>query len=251
MTTIYLALGGSLKNIETGFCKPPPAAVLCSYVYFETFEPLLMRGPHVREWVLDSGAFSAFMSKTSIHLDDYIDFCLAVKDSARPPTEVYALDVIGDWKASLKNTEAMWRAGVEAIPCYHVGEPEDVLKGLARDYPKIAIGGAAGRLFGDQRGKFLAQCFARIWPKKVHGFGVTDTKILRAIPFHSVDATSWQLGALRFGTWAAYNLPVPGTRKNHYLRPEVQVFLDLEAQLKARWSKEMKELECNSTAQAS
>jgi len=243
MTTLYLALGGTLKHVSTGFQEPPPAALLCSYVYYETFAPLLQTGEHVRQWCLDSGAFTAYMLGKEIKLQEYIDFCKALTASQRPPVEVFALDVIGDWAATLRNTEEMWKQGVEAIPCYHAGEPEHVLKTIAATYPKIAVGGAAGRLFGDARRRYLEQCFARVWPKKIHAFGIATEEILQSLPFHSADASSWEIGPLRFGMWQAYDLPVSGTRKNFYLRPEVNHYLDIEARLKTKWAAQMQQLE--------
>jgi hypothetical protein len=243
MTTLYLALGGTLKHISTGFTAPPSAAVLCSYVYFDVFEPLLMRYPHVRQWCLDSGAYTAYMLGKEIKLQDYIDFCKRMQASQRPPVEIFSLDVIGDPAATLKNTEEMWKQGVEAIPCYHAGEPEHVLRTMARDYPKIAVGGAAGRLFGSVRQRYLEQCFARVWPKKIHAFGIATEEILQSLPFHSADASSWEIGPLRYGTWQAYDLPVSGTRKNFDLRPEVMVYLNVEAKLKSKWAAQMAQLE--------
>jgi hypothetical protein len=243
VTTIYLALGGATKHVESGFTKPPAVAALCSYVYYEPFAPLLQHSPGVRQWILDSGAFSAFNSGKAITLTAYIDFCKRLNDTERPPCEVYALDVIGDWRASLRNVDAMWKAGVPAVPCYHAGEPEAVLVGMAKDYPKIAVGGAAGRLYGERRIKYLQACFARVWPKKIHGFGITTSSVLHTLPFHSVDATSWQLGATRYGQWKAYKMPVTGVRTGHYLRPEVDVFLQMEAQLKSKWAAQMAQLE--------
>lgn len=244
MTTVYLALGGQLKTIMTAFSEPPPAAVLCSYVYFDTFEPMLsVPNPNIRQWCLDSGAFTAFMLGKEIKLQDYIDFCKRVNASANPPCEIFSLDVIGDWKATLRNTEEMWKQGIESLPCYHAGEPEHVLKTIAAGYPKIAIGGAAGRLFGDARRRYFDQVFARVWPKKIHGFGIATESILQAFPFHSADASSWEIGPLRFGSWSAYKLPVSGPRKNFHLRPEVKVYLEMEAKLKNKWAVQMKQLE--------
>lgn len=135
-------------------------ALLVSYVYLKPF--LDRQSQYVyRDWALDSGAFSAHMTGTKIELAAYIDVCQRLKASDPTLTDVFALDVIGDWKASLKNVEEMWRAGVEAIPCYHIGEPESVLKGLAKDYPKIAIGGVA-REKPQKKLAFAKECFARV-----------------------------------------------------------------------------------------
>ena len=150
-------------------------------------------------------------------------------------TEVFALDVIGDWKASLKNTEEMWRQEVNAIPCYHVGEPESVLKGIAKDYPKIALGGCVG-----YRGKdaFAAQCFARVWPKAIHGFGFGTEESLMNVPWHSVDATNWEIGPCKFGRWKSFGqMSVRGSKQN--LRAEVEWYLALERRARERWRKEM------------
>src|SRR6185437_11816734 len=158
-------------------------ALLVSYVYLAPF----LKNRHryrYRDWVMDSGAFSAHNSGTGVRLADYTDCCLRLLAEDPTLTEVFALDVIGDWKASLKNCEAMWAAGVPAVPCYHVGEPESVLLGLARDYPKIALGGCVGYRDKDL---FAANCFARVWPKAVHGFGFGSEKSLMALPWHSVD----------------------------------------------------------------
>ena len=76
---------------------------------------------------MDSGAFSAWKSGAQIDVTQYI--ATAKELLATDPTlsEVYALDVIGDHKATLKNVETMWEAGIAPIPTFHEGEPEKVL----------------------------------------------------------------------------------------------------------------------------
>ncbi len=155
-------------------------------------------------------------------------------------TEVFALDVIGDWKESLNNTEEMWRQGIPAIPCFHYGEPWELLKRLAKDYPKIAIGGCVGKRDKD---KFAGQCFARVWPKKLHGFGFGSEQSIMLYPWHSVDATNWEIGPCKFGRWASFgnaNISVRGSQQN--LRAEVEWYLELERKARNRWKKEMAQL---------
>lgn len=214
-------------------------ALLVSYIYLEPF----LKNQHryaYRDWVMDSGAFSAHASGTEINLRDYIDCCKRLSDKDKTLTEVFALDVIGDWKASLKNTKRMWKQGVEAIPCFHYGEPWTVLKGLCKDYPKVAIGGCVGMRDKDA---FAGQCFARVWPHKLHGFGFGSEKSLMLYPWHSVDATNWEMGPCAYGRWNAFGgkLSVRGSQQN--LRAEVEWFLDLERRARDRWRKEMLKLE--------
>jgi hypothetical protein len=191
---------------------------------------------------MDSGAFSAHNSGVEIKLQDYIECCkrLIVEDVTL--TEVFALDVIGDWKASLKNAKEMWRQGVPAIPCFHFGEPWDVLVGLAKDYPKIAIGGCVGKR-GLGKNEFAGQCFARVWPKAVHGFGFGSEKSVMMFPWHSVDATNWELAPCKFGHWKAFDgqrVSVRGSSQN--LKLEVQWYLELEQKARNRWRKEMEKI---------
>jgi len=218
-------------------------ALLVSYAYLPQFLENKHRY-HYRDWVMDSGAFTAHASGKEVVLQDYIDCCKKLLAEDQTLTEVYALDVIGDWKASLINVEEMWRQEVQAIPCFHYGEPWDVLKAIAGNYPKIAIGGCVGKRDKD---KFAGQCFARVWPKKVHGFGFGSEKSLMLYPWHSVDATNWEIGPCKYGRWASFgaigtaNISVRGSKQN--LRAEVEYYLELERKARQRWKKEMAILE--------
>lgn len=211
-------------------------ALLVSYYYLEPF----LKNRHrycFRDWAMDSGAFSAKNSGKEVHLQSYIDVCKRLMNEDTALTEVFALDVIGDWKASLKNCEEMWRHGVEAIPCWHQGEPWDALVGMAKDYPKIALGGLVGTI-AKQKRKTIEQAFARIWPKAVHGFGLCTRDLVLNFPFHSVDATNWELGPCGFGRWQAFGkMSVRGSQQN--LRAEVEWHLKLERDARRRWKREM------------
>jgi hypothetical protein len=201
---------------------------------------------HYRDWVLDSGAFSAHNSGTEIKLQNFIDTAKRLRDEDPTLTEVFALDVIGDWRASLRNCEEMWRQGIEAIPAFHPGEPESALKGIAKDYPKIALGGVVGWV-AKSKHEFVAQCFARVWPKKIHGFGMSAESMVLGFPFHSVDATNWEIGPCKFGRWQSFgNLSVRGSKQN--LRAEVEWHLKLERRARQRWRKEMAALETTGPA---
>lgn len=213
-------------------------SLLLSYVYLE---PFLERQKEYayRDWVLDSGAFSAMSRGVTIDLKAYTEKCLELINIDETLSEVFALDVIGDWKASVKNAEYMWSRGVPAIPTFHYGSPWEVLLGIAKDYPKIAIGGCVGKRDKD---KFAAQCFARVWPKKMHGFGFGGEKSLMMHPWHSVDATNWEMGPCAYGRWNAFggDLCVRGSSQN--LRAEVEWYLKLEKKAQERWKKEMAKL---------
>lgn len=220
--------------------NPDAPGLLVSYYYLEPF----LKNQHryrYRDWVMDSGAFSAHNSGKTISLSKYVDCCLDLMSKDKSLTEVFALDVIGDPDASLKNTEEMWRQGVSAIPCFHQGEPEEHLYHMAKEYPKVALGGVALER-GDFKLAWLAQCFARVWPKKIHGFGMAGENIVYNLPFHSVDATNWEIAPCAFGNWQKFGaMSVRGSSQD--LRSQVKHYLALEAKARVRWQKQMTELD--------
>ena len=233
-----------MKTKTSSIAADPSSAVtnpalLVSFYYLKDFKR--NRKHYVyRDWVMDSGAFSAHNSGVKISLDEYMNTCRQLLADDQRLTEVFALDVIGDWRAGLKNCETMWRNGIEAIPCFHFGEHWDVLLGLAKDYPKIAVGGCVG-IGKKQKHEFAGQCFARVWPKKIHGFGFGSADAVKELPFHSVDATTWHTGPSCYGRWNQFGkMSVRGKAQN--LRAEVEFYLQLERDARRRWANEMREL---------
>jgi hypothetical protein len=213
-------------------------ALLVSFYYLADF--LTQRKDYVyRDWVMDSGAFTAKQMRVEIDRARYIETCQRLLATDPKLVEVYSLDVIGDWRASVRNVEAMWAAGVPAIPCYHVGDPEPLLKDLVRDYGKVALGGAVG--YKNKRA-WAQQCFARVWPAKLHGFGFGEDRDILALPWHSVDATNWELGPCQFGRWRSFGAALSVRGSNQNLRPEIERYLRVEQQARRRWAKEMAQL---------
>jgi hypothetical protein len=241
--TVRLAYGGPAKALAAGLANyGRPPALLVSYVYLKPFDKDRPKY-HFRDWAMDSGAYSAHNTGKVIDLNAFIAECQ--KRFATDPqlTEVFALDVIGDWKGSLKNTEAMWAAGVPAIPTYHQGEPWDVLRALARDYPKIGIGGMVG-LHAKAKAAWVTECFRRAYPCKIHGLGIAGEKAVMGFPFHSTDATNWEIGPTRFGSWAAFGNAQLGLRGGEVnLRAQVELSLTLERAAQSRWAAEMRRLD--------
>lgn len=238
MTDVRLAWGGPLGALRHGLAEGDEGApaLLVSWWYWDKFAA---ERPHYhfRDYSLDSGAYSAHMSGAKIDLTRYIEACKELLANDPQCTEVFALDVLSDWRASMRNTERMWSEGVPAIPVYHVGEPEHVLKSLARDYPKVSLGGAVG-LKGMTKIAWAEQCFARVWPKPLHGLGFGSERAIMHLPFHSVDATNWEVGPARFGNWKS--MPGGSIRGGKQpLRMEVEWYLRLERRAQARWRREM------------
>lgn len=195
-----------------------------------------------RDYVLDSGAFLAMQRGKPVAVDEWISNVQRIVERDPACVEVFALDVIGDAQASMRNYAAIRRAGLDAIPTYHYGEPVEILDELAREYPKIALGGLVGMRAKAKR-ELVQECFRRIWaaagPKRVHGFGLISEETLLAVPFHSVDATNWEIGPCAFGAWKSaggQQLRIRGSRQP--LRAEVEWYLALERRCRERWRRE-------------
>ena len=61
-----------------------------------------------------------------------------------------------------------------------------------------------------------------------------------ALPWHSVDATTWMIGPSKYGRWLSYGgrMSVRGSA-NSDLRAEVDWYLELERWARFKWRNEM------------
>lgn len=143
---------------------------------------------------LDSGAFSAFTQGVKIDIGAYCDYIHRNADIIEFPS---VLDAIGDYKGTWYNQAEMERRGVKPLPCYHYGEPTEVLDYYVANYDYITIGGMVP-ISTPQ----LLLWLDRIWdehlthpdgkPKvKVHGFGLTSLPLMFRYPWYSVDSSTW------------------------------------------------------------
>ncbi len=207
-------------------------AILVSYVYIEQFIKKQQQYAY-RDWMLDSGAFSAWNSGTEINLSEYIQFCKTIKAKDSSLSEIIALDVIGSATGSLANAKKMKQAGVDAMPVFHIGDDWGILKEYAAGWDKVGLSCRFGESIKDSM-KFYDQCFAKAWPKKFHSFGWVAEDMLLRFPFHSCDASSWEMGPCAFGNWKTFGkMSVRGSKQD--LRCEVLWYLELEARCRAKW----------------
>ncbi len=193
--------------------------------------------------MLDSGAFTAKSKGKKIDIDALVK---EIKEGGWH--EAAALDVIGDPEASYKNAKYMKKAGVSAFPTFHYGEPWEFLQQYAKEFDKVGLGGLVPVKSAADRNAWLEQCMARIWPHKTHAFGVMGRDSLMRFPFHSVDSTSWEASALRFGGYsfaAGQNFGLVNGKAVAkvgltHLRPEALHYMKLEKEVKARWAGEFR-----------
>lgn len=162
---------------------------------------------------LDSGAFSAFTKGAEVDIGAYCDYILRNHDIIEQIDGQHlasVLDAIGDHNGTWRNQMEMERRGVRPLPCFHYGEPTEVLDWYIENYSYITIGGMVP-ISTPQ----LKLWLDRLWrdhltdengfPKvKVHGFGLTSLPLMLRYPWYSVDSSTWV-------QWAANGMVlVPG-----------------------------------------
>ena len=148
--------------------------------------------PFCHHLFLDSGAFSALRKKVKIDVADYTRFVHKWKSLVH----IYAsLDIIGDAVGSYKQWQSMRKAGLDPIPCFHIGEPWEYLDMYVQQTAYIALGGVA-KSATPERSCWLDEVFAHIGDLciarklQVHGFGISDEETILRYPWESVDASS-------------------------------------------------------------
>lgn len=157
-------------------------------------------------FLADSGAFSAFHAGAQVTVEDYVAW---IKRWDHRLHAVAALDVLGDHKASIRNTQKMRDLGVDPLPVFHLGEPITVLEQYLAETEYMAIGGMvkASVTMRDRRlWKYLATIhqLAGEAGVKLHGFGLSSWPVIRRFPWYSVDSSSAGSG-YRYGRCTAYD----------------------------------------------
>lgn len=155
------------------------------------------------EFMLDSGAYSAWTKGAKIDIDEYCDFIKKHKDFI---DHYIVLDVIGDAEGSLKAQHYMESQGLMPLPVFHQGEDWKYLEYYANNYDYICISPLSYSANGGNMVDFLDTCFSEHicdkdgLPKcKVHGLGLTTISMMLRYPWYSVDSATWVLRSA-FGT---------------------------------------------------
>lgn len=211
-----------------------PLNLLVGFPYLKTWDQVCPDPPWpTKSTMLDSGAFSAWNSGQTI---DFDALCI---EAAKPRWKyAVALDVVGDSEASMANAIKMRAMGLEVIPVFHYGEPWDVLLEYKKEFAYIGLGGRPTSTAMHR--KWVDQCFARVFPHRIHLFGCGHRPTLLQFPFTSADTASWSSGS-RYGRSSA----MPGLKIPKFsqvggdvydLRADILHYLEVEAEVQARWA---------------
>lgn len=152
----------------------------------------------------DSGAFSAYTTGATIDIDAYAAWLHKWKHLMHA---YVTLDAIGDNPTTHRNQRALESMGLAPLPVFHGAEPWEALESYCEEYPYVALGGMVGR----NSMPWIVKAFqiGAKYGTVFHGFGQTKRPILRALPWYSVDSSSWGRGH-RYGVLNVWD---PGKQK--------------------------------------
>jgi hypothetical protein len=169
--------------------------VLIAYPYVNTdLLPVLREyGAHVN-WLLDSGAFTAWKSGKPIALDDY---CRFLDQLPVIPWRHFTLDVVNNPAATTRNYETMLKRGYQPIPVFTKGQDFSVLDGYYQNSDLVGCGGLAEK-YGARAERYLVNVIDYIAGRPVHLLGYTYLPWLKRFRPYSCDSSSW-LQSRRFG----------------------------------------------------
>jgi len=170
--------------------------VLIAYPYMKNKIKNLTENYARLNFLLDSGAFTAWKAGTKINLDEYCNF---IESLPFKPWNYFTLDVIGDPAATMNNYQTMLNRGFKPIPIFTRGESIDVLDEYYKTSDIVGIGG----LVGTQNNKgFVKGIMHHVKDRKVHWLGFTNIDFIKYYKPYMCDSSSWnsgfQYGQVRF-----------------------------------------------------
>jgi hypothetical protein len=162
-----------------------------------------------KNFLLDSGAFS-FIGGEIVNWNDYVSTYIAFinKYDVKYFFELDIYSIIGVKETEKIRNRIEFETKKKCIPVWHIFLGVNYYKQLCENYKYIAIG-ASGmhdskwtRTNPTQLKNMVL--YANSKKVRVHGLGYTKIKMLKEIPFYSVDSTSW-LSGNRFGAIYIFN----------------------------------------------
>lgn len=172
--------------------------LLVAYPYVKkgVVSSLLERKDEVN-FLLDSGAFTAWKANKPIELDDY---CRFLETLPITPWRYFTLDKIGDPAGSMRNYETMLKRGFKPVPIFTRGEDPSVLNDYYKTSDVVGIGG----LVGTEGNKgFVNGIMKHVGKRKVHWLGFTGIDYIKFYKPYMCDSSSWSSG-IRYGNLALY-----------------------------------------------
>lgn len=142
----------------------------------------LVRGEGDRvNFLLDSGAFTAWKTGKEITIDTYCNFVNALPFT---PFGYFTLDKIGDPEGTEENYRMIRERGLNPIPVFTRGSDWSLLEEMFRQVPLVGIGGLVGT---NSNKLFVRDVLRRAGGRALHLLGFTNKDFIAQWKPFSVD----------------------------------------------------------------
>lgn len=154
----------------------------------------------VKNFLLDSGAFTFMMKGSEQDLDSYVDSYIEYikRNNVRHYIEL-DVDIIKGLKWVEKTRAKIEReTGMQSIPVWHIQRGKDYYLGLVKDYKRVCFGGLmSDGVATAQLEKYFPWFIEKAHENdcKIHGLGYMKTQNFSKYKFDSVDSTTWLVGS--------------------------------------------------------
>lgn len=146
--------------------------------------------------LIDSGAFTAASVGKPVRLEEYAEFLDAYRGAW---DHAVTLDVIGDPKATARQTRRLHGMGIPVMPVFTRGEALAEFDAMVRDTGYVCVGGGVGLPPAlTEKRIALLQRRAEDLGGGIHALGVGAIPMLKRARPYSADASNLS-GAFRFG----------------------------------------------------
>ena len=158
--------------------------------------------PHIKTFLLDSGAFTFFSGGHNVVWEEYVDrYADFINRFQIERFFELDIDSLIGFDAMMKLRRRLERAtGKQPIPVWHISRGIEQFKRDADEYPYVALGGIVNgewrRSAKERFPWFIQEAHKR--GAKIHGLGYTSLTGITRYHFDSVDSTAWIAGN-RFG----------------------------------------------------
>lgn len=180
--------------------RPADLNILESFYYVDDLITSLI--PHLKHFMLDSGAFTFFTQGKHVDWDEYvsryIDYIKANDIKLFFELDIDSLVGYDSVKEIRRRLEL--ETGKRPIPVWHKSRGKEEFLRMCEEYDYVAIGGIVSKEIKPEEYKYFPWFIREAHKRgaKIHGLGFTKLKSLGLYHFDSVDSSSWTSGN-RFG----------------------------------------------------
>lgn len=194
-----------------------PPNILESFYYAD--EWTIKTIPLLKNFMLDSGAFTFFTLGKEVNWNQYIDRYIKFINENKV-NKYFELDIdklVGYPKVLEFRKELERQCPVSPIPVWHKSRGKNDFLSMCEKYNYVAIGGIVSKEITPKDYVYFPWFINEAHKRKakIHGLGFTNLEGMRKYHFDSVDSTAWTTGN-RFGAVYRFN----GRTMVKYSRPE-------------------------------